>query len=125
MIVGVRPEHFEDADVAARRAIDGMRSTPTSQVVESMGSEIYAYFDVEQGAALESEELARARRGRRARATCRASASGHAVARVDAGSTVAAGERVELVLDTAKLHLFDPTGGHSLTLTRRSNVGVA
>ena len=36
------------------------------------------------------------------------SASGHAVARVDANSGVKAGERSKLWLDATKLHLFDP-----------------
>ena len=43
------------------------------------------------------------------------SASGHAVARVDASSTVKAGERSKLWLDVEKLHLFDPSDGASMT----------
>jgi multiple sugar transport system ATP-binding protein len=47
------------------------------------------------------------------------SASGHAVARVDAASGVRAGERARLWLDTDKIHLFDASDG--LSLTRASN----
>ena len=43
------------------------------------------------------------------------SASGHAVARVDAQSTVQAGQRSKLWLNVQKLHLFDPSGGASMT----------
>ncbi|MEA2383638.1 MAG: hypothetical protein QOH72_4711, partial [Solirubrobacteraceae bacterium] len=42
----------------------------------------------------------------------------------DAGSTVKAGERAKLWLDTAKIHLFNPSDGHSLTRAS-DNVGVA
>ena len=47
MIVGVRPEHFEDAEVEPDRP--GLRFSAPVSVVESMGSELYAYFDVEAG----------------------------------------------------------------------------
>ena len=43
------------------------------------------------------------------------SSSGHAVARVDAGSSVRAGERTTLWLDLEKIHVFDPSDGHSMT----------
>ena len=44
MIVGMRPEHFEDAPVEPEGP--GMRFRAKLAVVESMGSEVYAYFDV-------------------------------------------------------------------------------
>src|SRR3954467_7899691 len=50
VIAGMRPEHFEDAGVAEERGIKGMRFSADVAVVESMGSELYAYFDV-KGAA--------------------------------------------------------------------------
>src|SRR3954464_14090747 len=45
--VGLRPEHFEDAQLADERHHGGMKFKTTIDVVESMGSELYAYFDVE------------------------------------------------------------------------------
>src|ERR687893_295452 len=47
VIAGVRPEHFEDSDVEPDRG--GLRFAAPVSVVESMGSELYAYFDVEHG----------------------------------------------------------------------------
>ena len=41
----MRPEHFEDSDVEPDRT--GLKFTAPVSVVESMGSELYAYFDVE------------------------------------------------------------------------------
>ena len=48
VIAGVRPEHFEDADVEPDK--EGLKFTAPVSVVESMGSELYAYFDIEHGA---------------------------------------------------------------------------
>src|SRR5215218_5079759 len=48
VIVGVRPEHFEDAVVEPDKP--GLRFTAPVSVVESMGSELYAYFEVENAA---------------------------------------------------------------------------
>ena len=55
VIAGMRPEHFEDAGVASERGIQGMKFKAKVEVVESMGSELYAYFDVK--AAAHSGEL--------------------------------------------------------------------
>jgi multiple sugar transport system ATP-binding protein len=59
VIVGIRPEHFEDAAVEGD-APDRARFRATLDVVESMGSELYAYFDVkaEQMHTAELDELA-------------------------------------------------------------------
>src|SRR5688572_9815672 len=55
VIAGIRPEHFEDAAVEPEG--DGrMKFRAKIDVVESMGSELYAYFDI-QGDAAESEQL--------------------------------------------------------------------
>src|SRR3954452_6907149 len=56
VIAGMRPEHFEDAHIAGE-AIHGLRFSAKVAVVESMGSELYVYFDVEADAH-ESAELA-------------------------------------------------------------------
>jgi multiple sugar transport system ATP-binding protein len=114
VIAGVRPEHFEDADVEPDKP--GLRFSAPVSVVESMGSELYVYFDVEHGA-VESTELSEL-----------AADSGiedlpshgdgdvqQVVARLDALSRARSGERVNLVLDTAYMQLFDPAGGKSLT----------
>src|SRR5215210_3337016 len=54
VIAGARPEHFEDSDVEPDRP--GLRFSAPVSVVESMGSELYAYFDVEAGH-MESSDL--------------------------------------------------------------------
>jgi len=122
VIVGVRPEDFEDANFAPE-GHEGWTFDANVELTESMGSEIYAHFDFEQTEQLESEEL-RELQEDAGTSDVPGSASGHAVARVDAGSNVKAGERAKLWLDIGKLHLFNPSDGHSLTRAS-DNIGVA
>jgi multiple sugar transport system ATP-binding protein len=117
VIAGLRPEHFEDAAVADERQTGGMKFTVTIDVVESMGSELYAYFDVEAKAA-ESEELAALAADAGLGELPGAGSSGgatHVVARLDSQSNADAGNEVEMVLDVSQIKLFDPNGGRSLT----------
>src|SRR5947209_11715594 len=59
VIVGIRPEHFEDAHIAGE-GLKGMHFKTKVDVVESMGSELYAYFDVDtHTGSADLEELAR------------------------------------------------------------------
>ena len=96
---------FEDASLVgdARRA--GTTFRAKIDLVESMGSEQYAYFGLE-GEAGRVRRAARAGRGRRIDGGSRR--RGQVVARLDAASQVKRGEEAELWVDTTKLHLFDP-----------------
>jgi multiple sugar transport system ATP-binding protein len=123
VIIGVRPEDFEDAQFAPE-GHEGWTFEAPIELTESMGSEIYAHFDFEQGQQLESEELRELQEDAGTSDVPQSGASGHAVARVDAASNVRAGERAKLWLDTEKIHLFDPGSGQSLTRAS-DNVGVA
>jgi multiple sugar transport system ATP-binding protein len=113
VIVGVRPEDFEDAKYAPE-GHRGYEFDANIELTESMGAEIYAHFDFDQGQQIESEEL-RELQEDAGTTDVPGSASGHAVARVDASSGVKAGEGARLWLDTDKLHLFNPSDGLSLT----------
>src|SRR4051794_2017424 len=115
VIAGLRPEHFEDAALVDERHHGGMKFKVAIDVVESMGSELYAYFDVEAKAA-ESEELAALAEDAGLGELPGAGASGgatHVVARLDSDSSADAGKEVELVLDTSQIKLFDPNGGRT------------
>ena len=46
VIVGMRPEHFEDATIDAGNLPSSMKFRVKADVVESMGSEKFVYFDV-------------------------------------------------------------------------------
>jgi multiple sugar transport system ATP-binding protein len=117
VIVGIRPEHFEDAAVAGTDA-PGMRFDAKVAVVESMGSELYVYFDVSSAAhSAELNELARDA-GLDDVPAHGAKDETQVVARLDAASRAEAGEEVELLLDSEQIKLFDPTDGRTLTPTR-------
>jgi multiple sugar transport system ATP-binding protein len=113
VIIGVRPEDFEDANFAPE-GHEGWTFEAPIELTESMGAEIYAHFDFDADQQLESEEL-RELQEDAGTSDVPTSSSGHAVARVDAESGVKAGERTKLWLDTHKIHVFDPSDGHSLT----------
>jgi multiple sugar transport system ATP-binding protein len=112
VIVGLRPEHFEDARVEGDGGPDRVRFRVKADVVESMGSEKYVYFDVK------AEELHTAQLDELAADAGLEELPSHGggqqvVARVSADSDVEAGGEIELSLETTQLKLFDREG-HSL-----------
>jgi multiple sugar transport system ATP-binding protein len=113
VIVGIRPEDFEDAKFAPEGHV-GWTFDASIELTESMGSEIYAHFDFE-GENIEAEELRELQEDAGTSDVPQSGTSGHAVARVDAGSDVRPGSRTRLWLDVRKLHLFDPSDGASMT----------
>ncbi|MHB1569961.1 MAG: ABC transporter ATP-binding protein [Solirubrobacteraceae bacterium] len=112
VIAGLRPEHFEDAGLVADRS-RGVTFTTKIDVLESMGSEYYAYFEVagEQVSSSELEELAREAG---AADLPRGGEGSQMVARLAAESGVREGQQAELWFDTRHLHLFDAETGRSL-----------
>jgi multiple sugar transport system ATP-binding protein len=111
VIAGIRPESFEDAALVGEARSRGTTFRAKIDLVESMGSELYAYFNTEGG--IESDELAELAADTGMEET--ASSSEHTVvARLDAASRVARGEEAELWVDSSKLYLFDPSSGRSL-----------
>jgi multiple sugar transport system ATP-binding protein len=114
VIVGVRPEHFEDSDVEPDR--QGLKFSAPVSVVESMGSELYAYFDVEAGHVESSDLTELAADVGMEDLPQHGGDSQQVVARLSSASSARPGERVNLVLDTTHIQLFDPQGGKSLTV---------
>jgi multiple sugar transport system ATP-binding protein len=114
VIVGIRPEHFEDAAVAGD-AHNLLKFKTKVQVVESMGSELYAYFDVDAQA--QSDQLSELAADAGMEDLPSHGDSQQVVARLDAASRATPGQEAELVLEYDELKLFDPQGGRSLTVT--------
>lgn len=109
VIVGVRPEHIGDA--AQMDAYDRIRALTfevTVDFVESLGAEKYVYFTTSGGSA-ESEQLDELA------AESGGGQSGY-VARVSAESMATSGAKLELALNTAKLHVFDADSGANLSM---------
>ncbi|KAB1151680.1 sn-glycerol-3-phosphate ABC transporter ATP-binding protein UgpC [Micromonospora sp. AMSO12t] len=113
LILGIRPEHFEDAaliDDDTRRR--GAEFEAPVDIVESMGSDKYVYFSVEgeRASAAELEELA-------ADAGADFSGGGASlVTRLSAESPVEEGQTRRVWFNLEKIHLFDPSDGRNLTL---------
>jgi multiple sugar transport system ATP-binding protein len=115
VIAGIRPEDFEDAElVEDHREAGGYVFDAHISLTESMGAEIYAYFEYEGGGAQSAvlEEIAEDT------GTAEVPGAGDAqvVARLDPASKVRRGEPARLWIDTSKLHLFDAQTGANLTL---------
>ena len=114
VIVGIRPESFEDASVVSRDVSDrGMTFKAKIDLVESLGAEEYAYFEV-QGVQVDSDQLSELAADSGAH-DVPSSGVEQVVARVSAESQVKRGQETDLWLDTSKLHFFDPSTGRSLT----------
>jgi multiple sugar transport system ATP-binding protein len=113
VIAGVRPEHFEDAVVEPDKP--GLRFSAPVTVVESMGSELYAYFDVQSGGVQSAELVELAEDAGIAELPRHGGEEQQVVARLAAASRARPGEKAELVLDTEQIMLFDPDGGRSLS----------
>jgi multiple sugar transport system ATP-binding protein len=113
VIVGIRPESFEDLslvgdDVRGR----GVTFRAKIDLVESLGAEEYVYFEVE-GTQVESEELSELAADAGAH-EIPSSGEGQVVARLDPETKIREGDETELWLDTTKLHFFDPESGRNL-----------
>ncbi len=114
LIVGIRPEHFEDATlVEDHQKQHGSVFTAEVDVLELMGSDKFAYFLVEGDQAM-SDDLAdlAADAGT---ADVPGGGSGTLVTRLAAASTVTAGHRCEVWVDTSKIQIFDPSNGRNLS----------
>jgi multiple sugar transport system ATP-binding protein len=118
VIVGLRPEYLVDAAVTDR-AGSGSGSgsitfTGEVNVLESMGAEYYAYFDLPEQAA-ETEITGAANDGDGTPAGLRNGAQ--LIARLGIDSDVAEHRQITLRFDPRRLHVFDPETGRRLTDT--------
>ena len=112
VIVGARPEHFEDAAIDIDPG-DRLRFRTKVDVVESMGSELYVYFDV-KGESVSSAQLDDLAADSGMEDLPSHGEGQQVVARLSAESQAAPGAEVELSLDTSQIKLFDAAGA-SLT----------
>ncbi len=121
VIVGLRPEDFEDAQLVGDKS-RGITFKAKIDVLESMGSEFYAYFNLESDkvSSKELDELAHDAGA----ADLPTQEGSQVVARLEAASKVRQGEEVELWFNSEHLHLFDPETGKSLLGADSGNGGA-
>jgi multiple sugar transport system ATP-binding protein len=116
VVAGLRPENFEDVEVVGDLKQErGLVFEAEIDLVESLGSDLFAYFHVESEG-VQSDQLADLVEDRLDETGAANIREGEeqVVARLEPTSKVRRGERAELWADTAKLHLFDPESGESL-----------
>jgi multiple sugar transport system ATP-binding protein len=115
VIVGMRPEHFEDAAVEQEELPNRMKFRTKVDVVESMGAELYVYFDVESDQRMHTADLDELAADAGMEDLPSHGEGQQVVARLSADSKAAPGGEVELTVDTSEVKLFDAGNGRSLT----------
>jgi multiple sugar transport system ATP-binding protein len=117
VVLGLRPEDMEDASLVAD-APPERRISSTVELREALGSDVVVHFtlaappavteDVKELAVdVGKEVLEQVERTARGGETA-------VVARLNPRTRVQKGERIELVVDTARLHFFDPDDGSGI-----------
>ena len=112
LIMGIRPENFEDAALLNGRRDEGLTFTATVDVLESLGAEKYAYFHL-QGARATAQELEELAADAGTKDV--PGGSDQIVARLDPAGRAHEGELLQLWFNPHKLHLFNPDDGAHLT----------
>jgi multiple sugar transport system ATP-binding protein len=109
IVVGIRPEDFEDASLE-RDVPPERRITTRADLTEPLGAEVLVYFTVSAAGlaavAAESPEDAEVRLG-----AAREDGGGpktRLVARVSPRTRIAEGTEIQLTVDTRRLYFFDP-----------------
>jgi multiple sugar transport system ATP-binding protein len=107
VVVGIRPEHLDDAALARDDAQPKLRGNVVLR--EALGSEIMVHFIVDARPALTEDvrELAEDVGGDLPDAAHESTL----VARFNARSRVREGEEADVAVDTSELHFFDPESG--------------
>jgi multiple sugar transport system ATP-binding protein len=116
VVAGLRPENFEDAEIVGDlKGERGVTFEAEIDLVESLGSDLFAYFHIESEG-VQSDQLADLVQDRLDETGAANLREGQEqiVARLEPTSKVKRGEKAQLWADTAKLHLFDPETGESL-----------
>ncbi|GAA2398237.1 sn-glycerol-3-phosphate ABC transporter ATP-binding protein UgpC [Actinomadura vinacea] len=110
VLVGIRPEHFEDASlVSDEKRARGAVVRARVDVTEWLGNELYAYvpYEAPEDLAAQLRDLSRELDSDQLRT--------QAVVALDAASMINAGDETELWIDTGRAHVFDPATGENLT----------
>jgi multiple sugar transport system ATP-binding protein len=120
VVLGVRPESFEDAAIVGERP-GQVDVTATVDMLESTGSDVYAHLSLNghgwAGSDSANEpmlrELAQATASEDPEVTL--AAGSELVARVGVSHSFSEGQEGRLFVDTRRLHLFDPATGQRIS----------
>ncbi len=110
LMVGVRPEYFEDASLVedSKRHL-GSVFRARVDVTEWLGDSQYAYipYEAPEGVTRQLRDLSKELDAEELRT--------QAIVSIDAASRIREGREAEFWLDSRKAHVFDPTSGENLT----------
>jgi multiple sugar transport system ATP-binding protein len=119
VIVGIRPEDFEDAAlVPAENRARGITFTTVIDVLESIGSDVFVYFNRGRDTGVSSAELDELAAD--SGSTDTGADAETVTARLDAATRIREGADAELWADGAAIHVFDPATGRNLSLAAKA-----
>jgi multiple sugar transport system ATP-binding protein len=119
VIVGIRPEDFEDAAlVPAENRGRGITFKTAIDVLESIGSDVFVYFNRGRDTGVSSAELDELAAD--SGSTDTGADAETVTARLDAATKVREGTDAELWADGAAIHVFDPATGRNLSLAAKA-----
>jgi multiple sugar transport system ATP-binding protein len=114
VVLGIRPEDMEDAALVSDAPAE-RRISSTVELTEALGSDVVVHFPIDAPQAITDDvrELAEDVGLEAVEQVEAQAAGGRAVmtARLNPRTRVRVGERLELVVDTHRLHFFDPDTG--------------
>jgi multiple sugar transport system ATP-binding protein len=110
VVLGIRPEDLDDASLA-RFGIAGVIGVSVD-IREDMGAEVFAHFRVDADS-VETEEVLEAMEEQDVAGAVRERMRSGVpfIARLERGTQAREGDRLELAVDTQRLHFFDPETG--------------
>ncbi len=114
IVLGIRPEDMEDASLVADAPQD-RRISVKAELREALGSDVVLHFPIDAPPALtEDVQELHSDVGQEALHDIEQRAQAgktNAVARLNPRTRIRAGDTAELVIDTHRLHFFDPDTG--------------
>jgi multiple sugar transport system ATP-binding protein len=105
VIVGIRPEDYEDAELAPD-VPEAQRITSKVSLLEALGSEIMAHFHVDAPTVDSGDPDAVEDKGHAGQA--------NAVGRFNPRSRARMGQQIEIAISTENMHFFDPQTRQSI-----------
>jgi multiple sugar transport system ATP-binding protein len=123
VIVGIRPEDFEDAAlVPAEARARGITFKTSIDVLESIGSDVFVYFNRGRDMQVSNAELDELAAD--SGSTDTGADAETVTARLDPATRVREGTDAELWADGAAIHVFDPATGRNLSLAAKAGSPV-
>lgn len=115
VIMGIRPEDFEDPDLVAGNTSTGVIEVETT-LVETLGAETVTYFEVASPRVQIQDTMDLEADKRHGAPAQKATQEGHSIftARLNPRTAIAEGRRVKLAVDLGRLYFFDPETGENL-----------